>query len=747
MLLSRFSLLRFALAILAFFFIAKELPLLSFFRLPFGNASFYALFLIIGISLFWHIWYSEKKTWPERLHSFLIVFAPTAVLFTLGISISREFHFLVFLSVGLYFITLFAYLAQHAANKYFHDGWPEPVLFFWRDQINVKYLLVVVTLTSIFFFSGVIHLTRFAAVDEPLWMDGRIGKFWKNIAEMKLDKTDVSDKPGITVAILAGPGLFFAEPKEYRDTRAEFSAKYPENAIEDLYLAFRLPLFVAVTLLLPLFFFLLMPIIGRELALYGYAAIALSPITLGMSRIVNPDALLWLFVPLSFLALFAFFEKRRFFFLIVSGLLFGLALLTKYVANFLVVYGFFLVFWHTLSDESIKGKEIFTNSLRKGLLAFALWIGTGLALFYLLLPATWLHPGLLFESTLFSQAFEKISYLFIAIIALVFLDQRVCEGKFSAQIMLFFRQFQTLIVRFITAIFLVLILFTLGNGMLGFPWLDASTIFDSPKTSFLLSGASAILIANFHPLVFGVPPLILIGAIIATFSLMKQKTSSLRTEERLSVAIIFFILLFYLGSAINGVALINRYQIVLYPLFSLLGAFGFVILLRFVSDRLPLRIRDHLSPLKGAALFSLILLPSLVFTPFPTSYTSPLLPERFTIDEKDMGSGSYEAAQYLNSLPQAKDLSVWTDKSGLCKFFIGTCYDGFNFEKIQPSKLDYIVVSSGRESRTERMLQTSYRLDDTGFIRLQDYYEKTDPVFEILVNGRSGQFVKIFPFP
>jgi hypothetical protein len=111
-----------------------------------------------------------------------------------------------------------------------------------------------------------------------------------------------------------------------------------------------------------------------------------------------------------------------------------------------------------------------------------------------------------------------------------------------------------------------------------------------------------------------------------------------------------------------------------------------------------------------------------------------------------MGSGSYEAAQYLNTLPNAEQLLVWTDKDGVCKFFIGKCRRGFgNYNERRQEGLDYIVVSSGRESRTSKIVigQTNSGVPT---IRYDQYYRKETPAHEILINGRKSQFVKIYPY-
>ena len=137
---------------------------------------------------------------------------------------------------------------------------------------------------------------------------------------------------------------------------------------------------------------------------------------------------------------------------------------------------------------------------------------------------------------------------------------------------------------------------------------------------------------------------------------------------------------------------------------------------------------------------------TLALTPFPLSYASSLLPMTHHTDVKDMGAGSYEAAQYLNSLPDAEHMLIWTDKDGVCKFFVGRCKRGLNYQSLRDQGLDYIVVSSGRKNRTRSMMGGDIDANKPGLIRFDQFYERDDTAYTLKVNGRSSQFVKIFPF-
>jgi hypothetical protein len=129
--------------------------------------------------------------------------------------------------------------------------------------------------------------------------------------------------------------------------------------------------------------------------------------------------------------------------------------------------------------------------------------------------------------------------------------------------------------------------------------------------------------------------------------------------------------------------------------------------------------------------------------PFYESYASSLLPLRYSTDLKDMGSGSYEAAEFLNSLPGAENISIWTDKTGVCYFFRGNCYTSFSVGELTAANLDYLVLSSGRESRVANSLKIMKIKKDSPFY-FYKYYDESNPSFhKIEINGRPNQFVKV----
>ena len=204
-------------------------------------------------------------------------------------------------------------------------------------------LVIGIVLVSNLWF-GLERLGNYSSVDEPYWTYGRITKFWNGVKAHNWKSTNVNDKPGITVAILSGAGLATIDPMPYKSLRGDVKTEAELRDINTINFVFRLPIYLFCVLLLPLFYFLLRKLFDETTALVSFTLIGLSPILLGISLIINPDSLLWLFLPLSLLSYLVFQKNNQSRYLYATGMLLGAALLTKYVANILYVFFFFLPF-------------------------------------------------------------------------------------------------------------------------------------------------------------------------------------------------------------------------------------------------------------------------------------------------------------------------------------------------------------------------------------------------------------------
>jgi hypothetical protein len=385
----------------------------------------------------------------------------------------------------------------------------------------------------------------------------------------------------------------------------------------------------------------------------------------------------------------------------------------------------------------------FAEHLRRSLKYLAILTFSALSTFYILFPAVWIKPEKLLKGTLMSQAFEKVAPVFLILFAVILLDQWLNRSRVTTGIAELFVRFRRVLAISIAILFFGSTAFMVLDTWFGMRPYDFMSLLASPKTVSNQSDFLGAFLTNFYPLLFGIIPLSFLMLIATPFFFIK-KTFSESIALRTSFSLVVFILLYYFGATVNGVASIIRYQIILFPMAAIISGIALEHILSVIHKRFS--VKDMPTPVFTASVIVFFGAISLFFTPYPLSYASTMLPAKYHIDVKDMGAGSYEAAMWLNSRPKAESMLIWTDKDGVCKFFIGRCKRGRDYQKLRDDGLDYIIVSAGRESRTTKMMSGDILNEKPGLIRFDQYYDHADPVHEIDINGRESHFVKIFKF-
>lgn len=580
---------------------------------------------------------------------------------------------------------------------------------------------------------GLSRLGNYSSVDEPYWTYGRITKFWNGIKAHKWKTTSVNDKPGITVAILSGAGLIKIDPMPYKGLRGDPKTDEQLHDINTINFFFRLPIFLFCVFLLPLFYILLRKLFDEMTAVLAYIFISLSPVLLGIALIINPDSLLWIFLPLSILSYFVYQKLSEKKYLVLCGILLGLALLTKYVANILYIFFFLLPFLEYLF---VAEKPDLLAYLKKSAFDYMAIIGLSMVVFFMLYPATWVNPQLLLDGTFLSKAFQTTWPIFALLVALIMLDSLALKGKITIWTLNLLAQRKQFLMRITAGIFLLGILFVLYNTYSHMSLIDTEGTLASPKGagdgSRLFVYADK-MIADIFSLIFAISPLALLSFIGAlTLSFKKKWTDSY--EAKIVFYLTGFILFYYLASTVNSVVATVRYQIALYPLAFIIAAIG-------LSHILSLeKIRKYTPLYIVATIVFLVSLTSLFFVkPYYFTYASSLLPERYFVNLKDMGDGSYEAAQYLNARPHPETLTVWSDKGAVCAVFKGKCIIGFTDKRVKGVDFDYVVVSSGRKSRTLKMSNNAHTNID-----FKESYASENTDFKVTLDGRPNNYVKVF---
>ncbi len=624
-----------------------------------------------------------------------------------------------------------------------------------------------------FFSFGMYHLAKFETVDEHFWKDKRIKKYWRGIkrgiTQNEWKKTYIDNKPGITVAIISGTGLFFEfnpEDHKIKDpviTKANEKGKSPLYVVynteitERINFYFRFPILFFNALFLIFLFWVIKKITHHKwLALIAILFISLSPTLIGISQIINPDALLWSFGSAALFSYFALLKnkkknrKKRFLFVALVVFFTGLSLLSKYTANLLLVL-YPMIF---LSDLFIDFKKIKKDpgvkkyvSMRFGEFG---WIVLGSVLVYaLLLPASIQYPKYLLNATITSPTMENILFPFLALLGITLLGTLWKNAKIISKVFSFLNTHKQKVFRL--AVFVTFFLFALAivNPWIGQRIVPLETLKESAYTGGelgfpMFDGNNAVLrfiremTAQTNALPFSLLPISLL-IILALW--IKILIKGIRHFQLPIFILSFLPFIYLLGALISDVFVNYRYAILLYPFLGLLSALGIYEFKNTIFKKILISLKFK----QKKFIFYFIISSVILFfgfialfssKPFYFNYTNILLPKN-AIATDAWGYGSYEAAEYLNSLPNAESLVIWSDKTIVCKFFKGKCISSYkiDLDKITP---DYFVFSRRGSIRHS----FSWKGKTKAKINAVDYYEK-EPVWELHIGGRPENYVKV----
>ncbi len=602
-----------------------------------------------------------------------------------------------------------------------------------REKIVTILFFFVIVATSFYF--GFHRLENFSGVDEPYWTYGRVPNFWNAIGKMKWKNTNISDKPGVPLAIVSGAGLPFIgeNPKDLKSLRYESKTPDELQKIRNIYFDLRLPVFLFTLAMLSVFYWLIKKLLGKNTARFSLIFIGFSPVLLGISLIINADAMLWILTALSTLSLFVFLKNNERKYLILSGFFLGLSVITKYVANILFVY-FFLVFlleYIFYAHQNIK----IAQYLKQALVSYLILLGTAMATAFVFFPATWVKFSVLINATIGNKVFSSTWPLFVGLIALLALDTYALNAKFSTIIFGFFAKYKLMIAKAFAALFLLLSAFVFLHVYGHVHIIDMQALISQPKglgQGNVLQKYGGALSSDLYSLLFSISPLILLFILFAVINFFTN--IELKRDTITAVYIIIFIFIFYLGNAVNSVIATVRYQIIVYPLIFVVAAFG-------VSQFFEIKKVKKNIPLPAIYLASIIILFFSLQGVKPNflAYASEILPKNFIVNLKGMGEGSFEAASWLNSLPGAENMNIWSDKGAVCERFTGNCFIDFKKQTFEQNKFDYIVVSTDRRSRSLKM---SNSIKNT--VNFKDVYASNNYSFNILIDNNPNDFVKVF---
>lgn len=575
----------------------------------------------------------------------------------------------------------------------------------------------------LYFSFGFYHLSKFITADEHLWLYKRIPKYWNSLAAGGFKGTRINDKPGVTVALISGVGMLWEKNPEKFDSGDYFRPdETRREKMEKMLLKFRLPVLIFNGFFALYFYWIIKKITGNHwFSLLLFSLILLSPILLGISQIINPDSFLQIFLPAAILTFLAFLTTKEKKFIFLTGLMLAFSLLSKYAAAILYPFFFALIILYYLFRKKDSEKNIEKKEVLYHLAGYYAIIAISMATFAVFMPASFIKPEYLLEGTINYPGLMNLMVPAFAISALIIIDcfffglsylNLILAAAHSVK-----KYFKFLLFAFIALVFLI----NLANyNFLG----DALKLnlmpFDARQDEEFAEKiplAKKILL-EFRQLVFSVQPF----ALIALLWLWIKGSFRKIPCGFLVLCLSSFIIVYYAGAISKNLLANIRYSISLYPLIMILGAVG-------IWDIFN-TIRKKTNPawiLLGAIFLSAV---SLWLTkPFYFNYTSSLLPEKYIVTGA-WGYGGYEAAEYLNNLPDARNLTVWSDYGGFCEFFSGSCVSAYKYNP-EIHKIDYYIIT--RRGTIVNQQKKAFEKPLIG-----------NPVWRLDINNRPENFVKIY---
>ncbi len=590
---------------------------------------------------------------------------------------------------------------------------------------------------GLYILFGALHLTQFVTADEHYWLYERVPKYWNAWADWELRKTFINDKPGVSLALVTGPALI-ALP----DTSAhcvEQDNRLYACQVQDttsLLLAFRLPILIANGLILIYLFFLLARLFGPWVGLFTSIFTALSPIIVGMTQIVNPDALLWSTSAGALFSFLAVLKSGRRQDIVMTILFTTLALLSKYTALILFPAFALAAFIRFVATPETSPEEL-SATLKTDVLRLLGILAASTLLVLALVPAFLLDRKYLAEYLATVPDKEVLLFVFAPLALMFLFDTFAFRSRLLRSCRLgLCRSIPHLRV---IALFAILFIIAVLAARYALPsWsiyaipFDIKDLTDARYHSSIPNVFEAFFL-EWNAILFSLPPVLLMGLLaLALLGLRKRGLFEAPTILMLTLFVIGFTAIL-IHSNILATA---RYAIMLFPVLALLGAFGLSAVAQIGEDRG----KEWRPAIAVFAIAASVLSLGLIY-PYYANYANALLPKRALVADA-WGYGGYEAAKYLNTLPNASELTVWSDYYGVCEFFVGRCLTAYTFDgtEIRP---DYYVLTRRGEARYMSRFERWERL--SGLIAHR-YYRQTaiPPVWSLEIDDRPGNYVKVF---
>ena len=519
---------------------------------------------------------------------------------------------------------------------------------------KTHFALLLFGLVLLTFLPRVLSLDRHWASDEKLWMR-RSHNFSVAMQDKEFSKTAQAYHPGVTTMWLGSLALWTI------DTTTKSDASSTSFFTPERLSRIRLPIAIATGLLIFLCGFCVYRLFGGTVAVLSIAFLAVEPFLLSESRRAHTDALTALFLFLSFLLWLCYLEanlsRRRD--VILSGISFGLACLTKSHASAFLLFIPLLLIWYT-KQRNLSVARLLWSAL--------LWLMVTLSTVLIVFPYMWERPQFLLLCGMVGAllVWSWINTSKAGPAQLTHTALEVLLGLLLAVI-------GCAIAAFIP---IVKSMFWALTDAHEFPKLFLGDIRYNPGWLYF-----PIVVCVWS----GLLTLPLIG--FAMSSAWSQRNLKDNKTFRITVVLAVFILFYLFGLSLVAKK-ISRYLIIFLPAVSILIALAATHLAKQFK-------REWIGYTLLVSVFVFQAVPVLRLHPYYRTYYHPLLSGTWVAENTTCitGAGLDLAADYLNAKPNAEKLSV--RMTWFCKdfgpYFVGNTLQRHHHTEMSSRDFDYDI--------------------------------------------------------
>jgi len=280
-----------------------------------------------------------------------------------------------------------------------------------KKKIEIlAYIILIVAL----FIPRASALDSFATLDEPYWLSMG-SNFYYALGQREFQNTVYEYQPAVTTMWIVTAAMLFYFP-QYRSLGQGY-LEFEKGALDPFMLEHgksplvllrdaRLIQITFIVVLFLLLYYLLQRLVSKPIAFFAVLFASFDPFFLGMSRLLNHEAMLSLFVMVSVLAFFIYFSQgRKIIFLLLSGVTAGLAQLTKSSAIVILApIGIVL-----LTQVIQQWRHGFIKAIWDPAKIFIIWILILVGTYFIFWPGMWVAPRkMLYQvyGNAFSYAFQ-----------------------------------------------------------------------------------------------------------------------------------------------------------------------------------------------------------------------------------------------------------------------------------------------------------------------------------------------------